>query len=466
MLVQQKLSLLYASLLNKQQRKKKNMDLMKDVQTALVIDDNQLIGEQKHEIDGLLTILRSHDIYYKHLLPEVIKQNDIDVVLKNHQLIFMDLYLDRDIDLMANIGLVRKILKKICYPGFGTYGLVLWTQHIEHINLIREKITLDAQKKEYITPLFIVGLDKNKYIQEGYDSLFEDLNNQLTQDKAAAFFFNWRASVGKGADKALLDIYTLMPDYTNQQTNFQYLLYQLADNFSGVPVKNGEKYEGMINDACKAFNELLHSDLITCQNEIIDIFTDDIVGQPNFNTFEDELLHIARINAKLLIDITNQEPNIILPGRIYKVKSEIPLLKIDGAPRRSVPIAIELTPPCDFLHKKVSSRLIGGFMIDCPTDKEEIYKYTEKLFKAGSKYLIWPLYYENRIKFICLDFRNAFIIEDNALRDLQKFEVLFTAKSRLFADILQKFSSHAARLGLAIIQPEIPTPAPRENAHN
>ena len=464
MQMQQKLSLLYASLLNKQQRKEKIMDLMKDVQTALVIDDNQLIGEQKHEIDGLLTILESHDIYYKHLLPEDIKRNDI--VLKNHQLIFMDLYLDRGIDLMANIGLVRKILKKICYPGFGTYGLVLWTQHIEHINLIREKITLDAQKKEYITPLFIVGLDKNKYIQEGYDSLFEDLNNQLTQDKAAAFFFNWRASVGKGADKALLDIYTLMPDYTNQQTNFQYLLYQLADNFSGVPVKNGEKYEGMINDACKAFNELLHSDLITCQNEIIDIFTDDIVGQPNFNTFEDELLHIARINAKLLIDITNQEPNIILPGRIYKVKSEIPLLKIDGAPRRSVPIAIELTPPCDFSHKKVSSRLIGGFMIDCPTDKEEIYKYSEKSFKAGSKYLIWPLYYENRIKFICLDFRNAFIIEDNALRDLQKFEVLFTAKSRLFADILQKFSSHAARLGLAIIQPEIPTPAPRENAHN
>jgi len=440
------------------------MDLMKNVQTALVIDDNQLIGEQKHEIDGLLTILESHDIYYKHLLPEYIKRNDI--VLKNHQLIFMDLYLDRGIDLMANIGLVRTILKKICCPEFGTYGLVLWTQHIEHINLILEKITLDAQRKEYVTPLFIVGLDKNKYIQNGYDSLFDDLNNTLSQNKAAAFFFNWRTSVEQGADKALNDVYSLMPDYIKQNTNFTYLLYQLADNFSGVPVKDGKKYEGMIDDACKAFNELLHSDLSNCQNSVTDIFTEENINKPDYEKLEDEILQIAQINTKLLIDTTIQDTQIIIPGRVYKVKTDIPLLKVQSAPRNSTPIAIEVTPPCDFAHKKISSRLIGGFIIDCPVDNDKLFEYTQKNFKADSKYLIWPIYYINKIIFICLDFRNVLIIDDKSLQDSQKFEILFTAKNRLFADILQKFSAHAARLGLAIIQPKISTPAPLENAHN
>ena len=464
MQMQQKLSLLYASLLNNLSRKEKVMDLMKDVQTALIVDDNSFVYNGEHEIEGLKRELKSHDIYYRHFLPDDILNHEHK--FKNHQLIFMDFSLDDSENDVNNASTIRRILSRICNKQFGAYGLVLWTKHINQIDTLLTRLTKDAQDKAYTTPLFVVGLDKMHYLQNGYNSLFADLNNSLSQNKAAAFFFNWRTSVEQGADKALNDVYSLMPDYAQQQTNFQYLLYQLADNFSGIPVKNGEKYEGMINDACKAFNELLYADLITCQKEIIDIFTDAIIRQPNFNTFEEELLHIAKINAKLLIDTASQDPNIILPGRVYKVKLDIPLLKVNNAPRRSIPIAIELTPPCDFSHKKVSSRLIGGFMVDCPTDKEEIYKYTEKSFKAGSKYLIWPLYYEDKIKFICLDFRNVFIITDNDLRDSQKFDVMFTAKSRLFADILQKFSSHAARLGLAIIQPEIPTPIPQQNVNN
>lgn len=457
MQMQQKLSLLYASLLNKQQRKEKIMDLMKDVQTALVIDDNQLIGEQKHEIDGLLTILESHDIYYKHLLPEDIKRNDI--VLKNHQLIFMDLYLDRGIDLMANIGLVRKILKKICYPGFGTYGLVLWTQHIEHINLIREKITLDAQKKEYITPLFIVGLDKNKYIQEGYDSLFEDLNNQLTQDKAAAFFFNWRASVGQSADKALNDVYSLMPDYNKQNENFPYFLYLLAHNYSGVYSQNGQKYDNMFSDAYKAFDELLYSDLILQQKDFsFDIFN-NITPNPWSSNFSDELLNIANINTKLLIDLGSHS-NIILPGNVYLLEEYNSLLYI---PMKNVQtkipqyafdfkhIAVELTPPCDIAqNKNIVHRLIGGILLNCPDNKKQINTVLD-LLKSDSKYRLWPIILNGKVMIMCFDFRYICIETPQKILNQNKYRYFFTLKHKLFADVLQKFSSHTARLGVSAI---------------
>lgn len=431
------------------------MDLMNNIQTALIVDDN------KQEIEGLENMLVAQNIYYTYYSPESLDAQE-HVQLKNHQLIFIDFSLDDAAEDVNNIATIRRYLRKICYNNFGSYGLVVWTKHPEKIDALRNKLTNDAIDKAYITPLFIICLDKTNYLQNGYGSLFADLNRKLAQDKAAAFFFNWRASVEQGADKALNDVYSLMPDYTQQNTNFTYLLYQLADNFSGVPVKDGRKYEGMIHDACKAFNELLHSDLSTCQNDIIDIFTEEHIAKPHYENFADELLHIAKINSKILIDSTIQDPQIILPGRVYKIKNDISLLKVQSAPRNSTPIAIELTPPCDFAHKKISSRLIGGFIINCPLAEDKLYTYTHTTFKADSKYLIWPLYFENNIKFICLDFRNVLVINDEELRDTQKFDILFTVKSRLFADILQKFSSHAARLGLAIIQPHLQEPQKNE----
>ena len=77
-----------------------------------------------------------------------------------------------------------------------------------------------------------------------------------------------------------------------------------------------------------------------------------------------------------------------------------------------------------------------------------------KIFKADNRYIIWPIEIGEGIKYICFDFRYVYGIEDTALKDSSNFELIFKVKHRLFSDILQKFSSHAARLGLSIIQPE------------
>lgn len=450
MLVQQKLSLLYASLLNKQQRKEKNMDLMKDVQTALIVDDNSFVYNGEHEIEGLKRELQSHDIYYRHFLPNDILSNRIE--LKNHQLIFMDFSLDDTDNDVNNANTIRRILSRICKQQFGAYGLILWTKHINQIDTLLTRLSKDAQDKAYTTPLFIVGMDKMHYLRNGYDTLFADLNNALSQNKAAAFFFNWRTSVEQGADKALNDVYTLMPDYTNQQTNFQYLLYLLALNYSGVHVENNDKYNNMFQDAYKSFDDLLYNDLISKQKEnMTDVFGDRIVN-PWQDNQEQRIISYAQLNSKMYIDeIINQQ--IVSPGNVYEVKDDIASLKSQKKwPINDyVHIALDITPPCDVAQNNTSfARLIGGFMIECPRSIQEI-KTLKNRYAKDSQNNIYPIQVGSQIRWICFDFTCVNVVPREDLKNEHNYKLLFMLKRGLYAEVQRQFVSHAGRLGTSLL---------------
>ena len=429
------------------------MRIADDIKSALIIDNGY------SDVEELEKILDKGNIYHSFFKPDDIK--DEQRRIKNHQIIFMDFSLDDSKKPEENISIIRRILKKICKRDFGSYGLVLWTKHIEYIQLFKEKLSIDSEKKEYITPLFVVGLDKLKYKQYGYGSLWEDLDKELQENKAALFFFNWRNSVDKASDNALNNMYQLVPEYEKQAEQFPYLLYQMAESYSGIPTKDMRVYDGMYKDAYRAFDELLYSDLITQQIKLDNIFPEQI-NKPDY-TSEKELEQIAKINSKLLLDLSITDQNMILPGNVYQVVNGNNFLKlkfnnfkedkkseVGNLLKNQIQIAIELTPPCDFSNKKVSSRLIGGFMIDCPKTKKEI-----SMFKADSKYLIWPIEYNGSIKFMCFDFRNICVESDETMKNASSYKLLFMVKHRLFADVLQKFSSHAARLGLSIVQPSL-----------
>jgi hypothetical protein len=53
---------------------------------------------------------------------------------------------------------------------------------------------------------------------------------------------------------------------------------------------------------------------------------------------------------------------------------------------------------------------------------------------------------------IVFDFRYFGMIKEDELKNAAQYQILFRTKDKLFADIIQKFSSHIARLGLAIIK--------------
>lgn len=431
------------------------MNIADSIKNVLIIDNKE------DEVVGLEEVLKTEGTYFTFYTPE--KLHESENTIKNHQIIFMDFSLDdTKINPKDNISLIRMALKKICKENFGSYGLVLWTRHMEHIKELKTKLSIDAEKKEYITPLFVVGLNKTDYLKDGYNNLWGDLNKELLENKAASFFFNWRNSVEIASDKALNNMYQLVPEYEQQSEQFPYLLYQMAESYSGIPTKDMQVYDGMYKDAYRAFDELLYSDLINQQKNLDNIFPKQI-EKPKYTTIDEELKQTAKINSKLLLDFSANDQSIIMPGNVYQVITDNDLLKlnfnnlkedkkstVENLIKNQIQIAVELTPPCDFSNKKVSSRLIGGFMIDCPKTKSDI-----SLFKADSKYLIWPIDYDDSIKFMCFDFRNIYIESDEAMKKASSYKLLFMVKHRLFADILQKFSSHAARLGLSIVQPSL-----------
>lgn len=117
-----------------------------------------------------------------------------------------------------------------------------------------------------------------------------------------------------------------------------------------------------------------------------------------------------------------------------------------------VNVAIELTPPCDHANKKIYSRFVGGYIFDIPIgeyttgSKAKVYKFN----KSDKCYSVYPIFVpgDDNVKCIVFDFRCLWTLTDNEIKDEANFKLWFKAKPGLFADILQKFSSHASRLGL------------------
>ena len=84
--------------------------------------------------------------------------------------------------------------------------------------------------------------------------------------------------------------------------------------------------------------------------------------------------------------------------------------------------------------------------------------YNEKIkdkFKAERFYKVCPLSIEkyNEPQMIVLDFYKFQTITEKQLSKKDVYEIAMKAKNNLFADILQKLSSHMSRLGLAILEP-------------
>lgn len=411
------------------------------ISSVLIIDD------QPDEVTGLEDVLKSNDILYTLCDPNMLP----DSPYRNRQLVFCDLYLSATAtEVEGHISELRKILKRVVGKEFGSYGIVLWTSHLQHIDLVKERISKDGSA--YSLPLFIIGLDKTDYLKDGFANIFEDLGKKLAEDKAAHFFLNWRESISESADKTLAKIYSLVPDFKNQEAKLSYILYQLAANYSGKPTDGENKYEGMYHDAYKAFDEILYSELTDCgKTGFCDIFN-DTTPNPWKDNLAEELSIISKINDRLLIEHDDIDHNSIIPGNVYQVCNKDSELILSDSPDNAINIAIELTPPCDFSqNKKKLSRMVGGFLLS-PTDDAK-WKSIKSNYKGDRNYCVWPVEIDGEISLMCFDFRFLSSANDTDLNDVEKFKLLFKVNHKLFSDILQKFSSHAARLGISIIDP-------------
>ena len=456
------------------------------------IDSAIIIDDKKEEIEGLINLLEEKGIWTKYFFPEDLENREVP--LKNRKIIFLDLYVDdKETEATGQIAIIRKIFKKTLGMNFGTYGIVVWSAHTKDMLELKSKMQNDSDK--YTLPLFIVGLDKYKYLKEDdFSDLFHDLNQELEKNIAAEFFIKWNNLVSQGKDKAITNIYSLIKDYEKQDKNLQFILFQMARNYTGMPFEDIGKYPLHI-DAFKAFNDMMNYEITTNQGTDCDIFTniDDVsfVGidtntekyeygaknhicvsvkdrvikkddnvlssndQKNANNasnIKELVSQIIRIysyvNSKILIDENNIQQSEIIPGNIYEIMDGTGGFKKNNSPNNSTSILIEMTPPCDYSNNNmINPRVLEGFVCD----------YSEKLHGDHKKEYfynqIWPLKIKNKEKpqMIVFDFRCFGFIKEEKLKDASQYKVLFRAKNSLFADILQKLSSHTARLGLSII---------------
>ncbi|MBP5788155.1 MAG: hypothetical protein J6Y19_10130 [Kiritimatiellae bacterium] len=418
--------------------------------TAVIIDDSRA------EVEGLIKKLDSIGIlnYFGSL-----DQSNGRIGTISPQIIFLDLQLNPSKSTVENISVIRKLLEDN-FPKDESepYGIVLWTKHIDELEDFRQRISKDRKKELYTTPIFIVGLPKKNYQEHGYSNILQDLDKVIMDDKAAYFFIKWMVSVRKAAGAALSGIYSLVGDYEKQNTELLYLLSILAQNHTGAPANKLEKAQGhnLTIDAFKAFDELLYADLVNAlAADDMNLFGFPLPTNPWENDFQHELDTYAKLNAKAFIDEINIDQALVIPGNVYEIPRDV-IPKTCGVPKAARTIMIELTPPCDFSNKKnVFSRCVCGFMWDCNVEQNHLAERLEN-FEAGYRYLLWPIHFDDCNYMLCFDFRCLISCLEEDITKGDQYKVLFKVNPRLFADILQKFSSHAARLGISDIKPKMP----------
>lgn len=444
-----------------------------------MLDRVLVIDNVEDEIKALVEQLARYDISVDQC---VVGDDDskLPTFKKNRQLIFIDMMLDENAShAVTNISRIIQILNHIIGDGFGPYGLVVWTKHVDKYEELLSRFSTaatyssnqgagqaEADNDEISVdihlnnpPLFIISIDKIQFKSSGtwdFSNLMHVLNQKLQASNASYFYLRWLSVARQASQDTISNIYSLTKDYQSQEKDISHVLYKLALNKTGIK----HLYPGLTSDAYKAFSDIIHPRInaLTSTEKLPDFSN---IDESYKCSNEDEIL--AKLNTILFIDDIGIDQNEIVPGNVYEVKdttlpvvvSEAQRIKLQRriSPKQAesyqsypcTPIAIELTPPCDFSHKKVMSRVVGGYIVDASAHVGK-----PDLSKGDKEYIVSPIFIPNddKVKYIIFDFRHLYTPTDEQLRDPSKFQVLFRANHTLFSDILQKFSSHAARLGL------------------
>jgi len=424
------------------------------------IDSVLIVDDKEEEIKDLKTLLEKKDIWVTYFNPPKEKQGieKISTVFRNRKLIFLDLRIDETKNTIENISvIIRPLLKRIITKKFGSYGIVMWTKHDNHIIEFKKKIQKDSDI--YQLPLFVIQMNKSKYLKNGFENILADLEIELQKSVAANFFINWSNLIRKGKDNAITSIFELISDYQKQDKNLEFLLFKMAQNYTGIPFDQIDDDYPLSLDAIKAFNDLLiyevnslasSIDIFQEKNKILFKKEDGNTIQPStkINKVGDEIINLyANFNSKLFLDYINIKQAKIVPGNVYEIKDSSSNLKHPDLPGNAIPVIIEMTPPCDFSNNKTQyPRVLSGYIQDFDISNRPNH---EKLYKE-----LWPIKLNKKEKpqIIVFDFSMLGFIEEADLKNSVNYKLLFRAKDKLFADILQKMSSYSARLGLSIIR--------------
>jgi len=413
-----------------------------------------IIDDQEDERAPIIEVFKQHNVI-QYDGSEAPKEK-----LTNIRLVFLDLHLGSS-ELIKNA--ISILNSHIAPPSCnGPFLLVLWTKHAE------EKDNFETALKEYsikqpdiACPSLILTLDKQSYnVGVAGEDVAQDLLKQTIEEalKSSSSLF----SIIKWEHESIASIYNISGQLAqvSAQTpgdcsGLNELLKQLTKAYAG---KHNEEIgnENFQRYLKEALNHILSDNAINAGSTNISIqggFDQSHV----FNTW----LHYA-----------NPIPGVCPPGSVFKI-SDVPCIndtiKEQGTTdeekryrqvvntfftgdsyrknkdqifKTVFPIAVEITPPCDYAqNKKSMSRFLLGLAMPTAT-ADWLLSSADYLFK------IPQVIYTNDVQDIegvlCFNFRFVFTSIES---QCHPGNALFILRGHIFSDIQSRLSWHVSRPG-------------------
>lgn len=391
------------------------------------------IDDKEYEVETVKKMCEYIDCRFDYYNPSDFKDNNTK--LKNRRLIFLDLHIlqDNKGDVKNDISNIRVILENNLGKDYGAYGIVLWTNHDSEFDIFIEKLDEDKKANRYTMPLFVICCRKVKNIEP--EELLNELNDKITKNLAAYFFVKWMNDIRIITENMYHEFYNLLPTYANNSNNFKVILAKIQEQLEHSSQQD-KKYDMLY--AFKFFDEILNGKLYS-QHES-SIFEYDSSLNSESVQFKDTLN--KKINTLLYFDKNIKKDNLS-SGNLYIINNDNSLLdirKVEGQDKKIIPIAVDLTPPCDIANGKFFyHRLVGGYLLNETKRNNPGYIYLINDISIT----IDSIEYKNLV----LDFRLLNNEKKENLSNDTLYKLELKLMPNIFADILQKFSSHAARLG-------------------
>lgn len=397
------------------------------------------IDDKKEEVEIVKEMCEFIGCEYDYYNPSELKQEP-HIRLKNRRLIFLDLHIFQDNmgGIENHISLIRTILENNLGKDYGAYGIVLWTNHDDEFGLFIKKLDEDKKKSLYTMPLFVVCCRKLQNVKP--EQLLSELEQQINGNLAANFFVHWMNDIKVVTENMYNEFYNLLPTYANNSNYFNIILAKIHQQLNN---DTSQLLEYDMLYAFKFFDEILNGKLYGQHQS--SKFSYKQIENNEYENFKNIIN--TKINTLLYFDENISNDNI-LSGNMYIICGNDNLLDINNADithknsyDNIIPVAIDLTPPCDIANGKYFyHRLVGGYLVSNEKKKCN----AAHLYHLDDVELLF-----NNVKYtkLIIDFRLVNNEKQDKLCDNTSYKLILRLMPNIFADILQKFSSHAARLG-------------------
>lgn len=441
-----------------------------DFDIASAIDSVIIIDDKKEEVSQLIEQLNKKSIQCIYIKQD---RKRMPKIKMGNTLIIVDFELITGVGHTTNISKIREILQKVT-KNIQVYGIAFWSKHanddfdgnsdVKLFDELKSRIDSDILSKDLKNPpLYYVSIpDKNEYLNGSRDwkNIFSDFYETLESNKMAKYYFRWSYLAKNSVYEAFTRFNSILSDYkySDKEAVFRFLLYFLSKNRIGYLEEDKQKLatysyrallgilENVIKEKADTINncDVLELFEMPFNAKSISNNTENInfeLHKSNIISGTQVLKTIAALNSIYAFDFNAKyAKETFMPGNIYKQPSNY-TSTLDIGENEAIKILIEITPPCDHAQGNCNQpKFLEG--IFCK-DFSKFKKYT----KASFYTFLHPIYYKGETYGVVIDLNSLYV----GNLKLKKGDYIGRMHDSLFADVLQKYSSHISRLGVSFI---------------